>query len=99
MMTTQALERAEKALRDEVERQVQAQGSYSGPENGSPDYVDANLDYPALCRAVLMAVREPDEAMSIAGYAEISNEPTHADFDCAWRASVDAILGENDDAS
>lgn len=47
-----ALERAEKALRDEVERQVQAQGSYSGPENDSPDYMDAELDYPALCRAV-----------------------------------------------
>lgn len=60
-MTNPTLERAEQALRDEVERQVQAQGSYSGPENERPDYVDAYLDYPSLLRAVLMAVR-PDES-------------------------------------
>lgn len=60
-MTNPTFERAGKALRDEVERQVQAQGSYSGPENERPDYVDAELDYPALCRAVLIAVRDnPD---------------------------------------
>lgn len=48
--------------------------------------------YFEIVRAVLMAVREPDEAMSIAGYSELSDDPIHADFDCAWRAGVDAIL-------
>lgn len=57
-MTNPTLERAEKALRDEVDRQVEYQYAYSGPQNGKPDYVDAELDYPALCRAVLMAVRD-----------------------------------------
>ena len=56
MKTSTTFDRAEKALIDEVERQVQAQGGYSGPANDRPDYVDAYLDYPALTRAVLMAV-------------------------------------------
>lgn len=89
-----ALERAEKALRDEGERQVQAQGSYSGPENDSPDYVDAELDYPALCRAVLMAVRS--EGMAIYHGSDL-NSP-FPDYSAAegFADMIDAILNDGE---
>ena len=90
-----ALERAEKALRNEVERQVQAQGSFSGPENECPDYVDATLDYPALCRAVLMAVREPDEdvvSFTKDDWSYVDRE----DIRDIYINMIDAILGEGE---
>lgn len=87
-----ALERAEKALRDEVERQVQAQGSFSGPENECPDYVDATLDYPALVRAVLMAVREPDEVMQRDGMTGVMQRSPRN----TWMLMIDAILCEGE---
>lgn len=95
-----ALERAESALRVEVERQVQANGSYSGPANGSPNYVDAELDYGLLVRAVLMAVREPDESVNYAG-AMVGPDTNAGEFSLfdarnVFEAMIDAILNEKD---
>lgn len=89
-MTT--LERAEKALRDEVERQVQAQGSYSGPKNDRHDYVDADLDYSAMCRAVLMAVREPGEDIMASAFHDVLEPVYPTDF----TRICDAILAEGE---
>lgn len=87
-----ALERAESALRVEVERQVQANGSYSGPANGSPNYVDTELDYESLVRAVLMAVRElPDKILNEHLH---DNEYGYSMYYEGWQPAIDAILNE-----
>lgn len=88
-----ALERAESALRVEVERQVQANGSYSGPANGSPNYVDAELDYGLLARAVLMAVRE--QWLEIYHASEGKPLPTYEQAE-GFPDMIDAILNEKD---
>jgi hypothetical protein len=86
-----ALERAELALRVEVERQVQANGSYSGPANGSPNYVDTEIDYGLLTRAVLMAVRDIRQEDQMGAFDAFSydDERTFTDM-------IDAILNEKD---
>jgi hypothetical protein len=55
------------------------------------------LDYTALARAALQAIREPDGAMREAGrdYDGVGNEPAVRGF----TAMIDAILDERDPAA
>ena len=93
MKTSKTFDRAEKALIDEVERQVQAQGGYSGPANDRPDYVDAYLDYPALTRAVLMAVRELPEGF-ISQRRKLFESTEYLEYD--FTTVLDEILNDEE---
>lgn len=66
------LERAARAVAEEIKRQ----GIYSGPADNLPVRepiqawtVDGNVDLQAIARAVLEAVRKPDEGMLRAGFS------------------------------
>lgn len=106
-MTSPTIERAARAVQDEIERQV-AEPGYLGWGVGQEDhrppitktYVDGDLDVSALARAVLMAVREPDEklveAMNASAAFHVCLEH-HAQTDARmWRAGVDAILNDGE---
>lgn len=65
------------------------------------DLYDKNSGlYVRLARAVLMAVREPDRAMIIAGNDEDGyyNDGTAFNAECSqhWRAMIDAILADGE---
>lgn len=55
----------------------------------SCDFFEAeNKDYPAMVRAVLLAIREPSEGMRDAGGRALG------DYDDIWQAMIDAALEE-----
>lgn len=65
-MTTQALERAEKAVWDAVrENNDEKSSGYAGTMHGSPYYVDGFIDPAAIARDVLMAVLPTLERYSL----------------------------------
>lgn len=62
-----------------------------------PSRIRAALDEPALLRAVLERLREPTEAMRLAGIAEegrVHGLAHCASYGLIWRAMVDARLAE-----
>lgn len=83
-MTTQALERAARAL--------------AACEQSDYEFGDMADHYTKMARAVLMAVREPDEAMSTAGFHSLPGvgDPEREDSNAIWTAMIDAILGEGE---
>ena len=59
-------------------------------------YVEADWPHRIYeVRAVLMALREPDEGMLITGHATMpDDEPVQDDVLVCWRAMIDHILNE-----
>lgn len=91
-MTNPTLERAVSALKDEIGKAFDAKplpfagdtGNWSARGNVQ------ELDLEVCARAVLMAVREPDEVMMAAGLAQWSN------LQDMYEAMIDAILAEGE---
>lgn len=96
-----ALERAARAVQDEIERQIAAIGYLGwglGQDENRPNlgktYVDGDLDVSSLARSVLMAVRElPDEILNEHLY---DKEYGYAMYYEGWQPAIDAILNEKD---
>lgn len=65
------MERAAKAIEDEIGRQVADNGGHFVPRSNGADWIafDGNLDLTPLARAVLEAIREPNDDMIRAGEA------------------------------
>lgn len=55
-------------------------------------------DFFDMVRAVLMAVREPDDAMLTEGFYSLPGvgDPEREDANAIWTAMIDAILGEGE---
>lgn len=92
------IERATRALIDELHRQGEARG-VTVEDNGKSAQVDGAFPVEPLCRAVIAAIREPGEGMLDAG-SEVINacieqgEPTIA-ADAAWQAMLDKLLEDS----
>lgn len=80
-----ALERAARAVWDEIARQNGENNSgYAGTYAGRPDYVEGFIDPSEIVRAVLMAVRDAPEVHD------------HEDGRANFAVLIDAILSEKD---
>lgn len=91
------LEKAAEALKAELGRQLNAKplrGDASSGDwysNGS----SGSIKIPDLVRAVLLAIRDPDEAtISAALKASGSSPDMEIDMKIDWQAMIDAILEE-----
>lgn len=78
------IERAARAMYDTVQPEW---------DWDDPDAELLRLMYRDNARAAIRALREPDEAVTSAGYNALQCYNSAAD---AWRAMVDAVLAEKD---
>lgn len=88
-----------KSEQSPLERAARALCSYAGlPENASQNGKPLWQDFLPEVRITLQALREPSEAMLVAGEAHLDEaEPLRA-VDLLWKDMVDAALAQRSDA-
>lgn len=100
------IENAGQAILTELMKQAEEYNlgvPYVASEDGLSEVViDGRFDLRDVARAVLLTMREPTDAMQIAGYGNTKGDPDHTGIvdnpepEDAWRAMIDAALEEGD---
>lgn len=81
----------------ELRRQMDVSGGYFVEHSEGSVSLDGAVDVPPLVRAILLALREPSDAMLRAADPEIRDHPSLTGLlklRSIWTAMIDAILKE-----